>query len=250
MNIIFVHGMGDEKPGSSYEFRDRIVQAATGKTKTAQGVTSIRWHECYWAPVTQSDEVELYGQIGRAGFLHRYMFSSLGDIVAYSRLPYSPNKYDEIQKCFKESVQWCSHESDPNGKSPLIVIGHSLGSIIASDGLWDLFKSGAFPTNLTLHAFFTLGAPIALFALRYGLKNFNKPIRPPVWVNFYYKADLVAFPLKVLNDAYDEAVTKDVCLSPGNLIRELIARIPIAGIISHSWYFDDKRVIGEIVSQI
>jgi len=73
----------------------------------------------------------------------------------------------------------------------LTVIAHSLGSVITSDGLYDLTKNNALPPNLTLDRFFTMGSPIALYGLRYGLANFVRPIRPKLWINFFYPQDLL-----------------------------------------------------------
>jgi hypothetical protein len=98
-----------------------------------------------------------------------------------------------------------------------------------------------------------MGSPIALYGLRYGLANFVKPIRPELWVNFFYPQDLIAFPLKSLNAAYASAVSEDVHLSPGggsnilsDMARRLMAVLPLVGIASHSWYFSDRRVIKKI----
>lgn len=260
MYIIFVHGMGTQVPGSSDQFRDRIVSAAAGR------LTPNQWSEAYWAPVMQPDEDLLYQRIGRSHVIDRYLFSSWGDVVAYSKPPFSPNNYERIQKIFTDSVLACGQSANPAGQTPLIVIGHSLGSVIASDGLWDMAKAGIFPSNLQLRAFFTMGSPIAMFALRFGLSVFDQPVgspkwvnffhppaSPPAWFNFYYSADLIAFPLKELNGpggAYDKAVNEDKLLSPKGLLRKVIACFAWPGIQSHEWYFDDPEVIGKIVNYI
>ena len=104
------------------------------------------------------------------------------------------------------------------------------------------------PANLTLNSFFSMGSPIALYGLRYGLDNFTKPIKPKAWINFCYPQDLIAYPLKSLNSTYASAVTKDAILQPGpssNLmltIRNLIIGHTV-GVFSHSWYWEDPRVI-------
>ena len=265
--IIFVHGMGNQKPSDKkIEGFRKAIENAAKKAGKPFSPSEPWWHLCHWAPVTQPDEDALYTKIGRPSvLLHRRLFTSEGDVVAYSRAPFSPNNYERIQQVFKASVTLCGTQATPppGQKTPLIVISHSLGSVIASDGLWDLAKARLFPSNLELRALITIGSPIALFALRFGLANFNQPVgstgwlnfftsppAKPEWANFYYNADLIAFPLKPLNQAYLNAVNKDVRLSPKGVWRKLLSLIPGVGIVSHDWYLDDPEVINEIVNQL
>lgn len=239
--LVLVHGIGEQKPGSYDAFLQRLFEKV-----------SFIWRESYWADVTQPDEQLLKERIGRGGLLHSFYIGSFGDLVAYSKLPYPPDKYTEIQKRFAGEVNWMGSLArglnDINAQ--LSVIGHSLGSVIASDGLYDMIKSGAFPPNMKLKCFFTMGSPLALFGLRYGLENFNKPVRPQVWLNFYYRQDVAALTLKPLNAAYAEAVTEDICLSPDGVKHKLMAMFPGLGITSHSWYFTDRRVIERIAREL
>jgi len=257
--IAFVHGIGEQQPGSYHDFGERLrvafegeVQRA-GKPKPTPG--KFVWEEAYWADITQPDQQEMKSKVGMGGRLRQFMIGSLGDVVAYSKLPYPPDKYGEIQKRFADTILKLSQQAQRTSdtQASLTVIAHSLGSVIASDGLYDLTKNNALPPNLTLDRFFTMGSPIALYGLRYGLANFVKPIRPKLWVNFFYPQDLIAFPLKSLNAAYASAVSEDVHLSPGgssnllsDMARRLIAVLPLVGIASHSWYFSDRRVIKKI----
>lgn len=237
--LLYVHGVGEQQPGAYFDFGERIRRATHDW---------FYWDEAYWANITQPDEQLLKERVGRGGLLHSFYIGSFGDLVAYSKLPYPPDKYTEIQRRFGQRVYlagiYAQEHNDTNAY--LSVIGHSLGSVIASDGLYDMIKSGAFPPNMKLKCFFTMGSPLALFGLRYGLENFDKPVRPQVWLNFYYRQDVAALALKPLNAAYAEAVTEDICLSLDGLKHKLIAMVPGLGIKSHSWYFTDRRVIERI----
>lgn len=237
--IIFVHGIGEQQQGAYNDFGDRIHKAVQ---------RAFYWDEAYWADVTQPDEQLLKAKVGRGGLLHSFYIGSFGDLVAYSKLPYPPDRYSAIQQRFLDAILTIAQAAKVfnDNHALLSVIGHSLGSVIASDGIYDLVKTETMPSNLTLHGFFTMGSPLALYGLRYGLDNFTKPIHPHVWLNFYYPQDVVAFPLKSLNSAYAEAVTEDVCLSPGSPGRRLTALLPLVGIKSHSWYFTDRQVINRI----
>jgi hypothetical protein len=261
--IVFVHGIGEQQSGSYSAFGERLRDAYesavqnTGKPKLASD--SFEWEEAYWADITQPDQQVMKSKAGMKGILRQFSIGSIGDVVAYSKLPYPPDKYGEIQKRFAETINKLSQKAKKNAdtQASLTVIAHSLGSVIASDGIYDLTSKNALPQNLKLDNFFTMGSPIALYGLRYGLVNFTKPIRPKLWVNFYYPQDLIAFPLKTLNPAYASAVAEDNSLSPGGgvgfisgLIRQFEAMLPLVGIASHSWYFTDTRVINKIAESL
>lgn len=59
-----------------------------------------------------------------------------------------------------------------------------------------------------------MGSPLPLFSLQFGGPEvFNKPIAIQDslgrWVNIYDKNDPIAYPLKLLNEAYNRVVLKD-----------------------------------------
>jgi hypothetical protein len=238
--FVFVHGIGKQTRNSYDDFARRL-QSFFPPAK-------FHWDLAYWADVLQGDEDQLQKLTDRKGLLNDFLVGSFGDLVAYSKLPYPPDRYSAIQSRFRRAVlgmaELARQLHDSNAR--LHIIGHSLGSVIASDGLYDLMRERAIPDWLTFTSFFTMGSPIALYGLRYGQANFTKPIRPPIWLNFYYAQDIAAFPLKELNPAYNEAVTEDICLPPNGFFRKLMAILPLVGIKSHSWYLSDPRVTERI----
>jgi hypothetical protein len=262
--IVFVHGMGEQLPGSYNTFGERLriaYESALKKTEKPRLTSSnaFEWEEAYWADITQPDQQVMKSMVGMKGKLREFSIGSIGDVVAYSKLAYPPDKYGEIQKRFAVTINKLSDKAYKNSdtQASLTVIAHSLGSVIASDGIYDLISKNAFPQNLKLDNFFTMGSPIALYGLRYGLENFSKPVRPKLWVNFYYPQDLIAFPLKILNSAYASAVDEDKSLSPSGgagffsgCLRQFTAMLPLVGIASHSWYFTDTRVIKKIAESL
>lgn len=264
--IVFVHGIGEQPPGCYDQFGERIRQAFNKEVGGAGGNKKepFVWQEAYWADITQPDQQELEKRLGISSQgisnrIKKFMVGSLGDVVAYSKLPYPPDKYGEIQKRFASVICELGKKAEEAGdaNASLDVVAHSLGTVIASDGIYDLMKTGAMPPNLTLGSFFTMGSPIALFGLRYGLANFTRPVRPKKWINFLYQKDLIGFPLRPLNDAYEEAVDEDVYLSPGggyncisSIVRRFLTVMPLANAACHSWYFNDKRVVSRIAEAL
>ncbi len=258
--VVFVHGVGEQAPEPPRAFEAR-VRAAFERHVRRQGrppppPDALAWEYVYWADVTQPDQEALKRRLTAQDWLRRFLIGSMGDAVAYSRLPYPPDKYGEIQGRFagvlQRILQGCAQRPDVAVR--LTLLAHSLGAVIASDGMYELLKRAPLPPHVAFGNFFTMGSPLALYALRYGLDRFTKPVRPEVWVNFYYPQDIIGYPLKPLNAAYAEAVTEDVALRPAGgtrgvsaLGRLVVAWLPGFGAWqSHGWYFSDRRVIRRI----
>lgn len=253
--VVFVHGIGQQNPGSYEGFEDKVKEAYNKELQKRKKIPEqepLVWEEDYWADVVEKDEIELAERLGVSKLI-KTAFCSIGDIIAYSKLKNPPDNYTRIQDRFASTIKDLGKKAEEahDVNASLDVIAHSLGTVIASDGLYDIKRDGEMPTNLTLNNLFTMGSPIALYGLRYGLANFNKTIKPKNWINIYYPNDFVAYPLKPLNDAYQQAVSEDMNLSAIGIhnwingIIQLISRIPG---FCHSWYFKDPRVINKIAS--
>ncbi|NDJ62324.1 MAG: ABC transporter substrate-binding protein, partial [Chloroflexi bacterium] len=174
----------------------------------------------------------------------------------------------EIHGVFAQTLRTLAAKAGPD--APLCVIAHSLGTIIASNYLYDLQQSAErdiLPDSVkesmtdapleqgrTLALLYTLGSPIALWSLRYP--DFGKPICVPSpllkefhpnltgeWVNFYAPPDVIAFPIKTLNEAYAEAVTRDEPVWVGNVLMRWNPA-------SHLAYWTGKAVVDPIVDRL
>ena len=143
----------------------------------------------------------------RTGFASEFVM----DIIGYL------NK--DAQKMIQDRIK-DELKSIDGDKEPVTFIAHSLGTVIASDFIWDRQDKRDFG-DFKLSNFFTMGSPIALFALRWGAELFNKPIRidDPMgcWINILDKDDPIAYPLKELNKEYSEAVLADKEVNVGPL---------------------------------
>jgi len=166
--------------------------------------------------------------------------------------------FDAVHACVDEAMHRLAVKAPD---APLVVIAHSLGSVIASDHFYDLHKGrrddvGDSPLERgeTFTSFYTLGSPIALWMERYG--DFSRPVRIPgktsddpvivaaaEWINFYDADDVLAFPLKGLSADYDAAVDEDRSVSVGALI---LGMSPV----SHVAYWNDKAVIRPIATSL
>jgi hypothetical protein len=186
----------------------------------------------------------------------------LGDAVAYQLTSQQTGKegrvvYDKIHQRIDMALHSLAKRAGPD--APLCVIAHSLGTVIASDHIWDCQhssprRSQGNSTSLerceTLAFFYTLGSPIALWTLRFasggepiafpsrGLATRYPELRP-AWVNFYDRDDVIGYPLRGLNDKYREVVTEDRAVAVGP---RLVRNTPVA----HPWYWNDSSVMGPI----
>ncbi len=209
--------------------------ALSGLVRHVPGIPRIHWPTLRWA-----------------------VSNFVGDIVAYQVTPNTRVVYDAVHACVDEALRRLAAKAPD---APLIVIAHSLGSVIASDHFYDLHKGrrvdvgdSALERGETFTSFYTLGSPIALWMERYG--DFSRPVQIPgkasadpviaaaaEWINFYDADDVLAFPLKGLSADYDAAVDEDRSVSVGAL---LLGMSPV----SHVAYWNDKAVIRPIANSL
>jgi hypothetical protein len=95
---------------------------------------------------------------------------------------------DDIRAYAQDQVlQWI-------GPDTRLVIGHSLGSIVAYEAVHRAYEAGHMPTDKSL-ALITLGSPLGLQGVVYNRLRPQPPTVPPAasrWENFAAKDDLVA----------------------------------------------------------
>src|SRR5262249_18340603 len=150
----------------------------------------------YWAPAIQGDENELWNRLQQGGpmdfvKLRRFIIDFVADGIAYQPVEDGTATYEAIHPEVTKRIAQLAEGAGP--KAPLCIIAHSLGTVVASNYLYDLQadprKRLIKPTvrkamgktycdkGETFAAFYTLGSPIALWSLRY--RDFGKPIQVP-----------------------------------------------------------------------
>lgn len=203
MRCIFIHGIG--------EFSQSYVWKKAIKLKPEN---IKEFDVLYWADIMDEYEKLLMHRYKKEGLLDRVLIMWFADAIAYA------NKRDEIFKRFLEIDR----------KGDLVLISHSLGTIIALD-IIHTFKL----ENITL---FTLASPLPLYAAKFSSRKQLMSLfpfditNPKKWINIYYKEDIFAFPLKDYGATDYELSAK--CL---------LCKMPIVNRFkSHGEYFKDKRV--------
>ena len=272
--VAIIHGVGKQDPnfadGMAQELKDRFASEMGKKLKDPASDLAIL--PVYWAPVLQGAEEELWKRMKRAGeldftTLRRFLVDFAADAIAYQPTPTDRWIYDGIHEKFAEILNGLATEAGQ--KAPLCVIAHSLGSVIASNYFYDLQhpersliarnvkkRIGNTPLERgkTFALFYTLGSPIAMWSLRYP--NFGVPIEVPSpglskhypdlageWVNYYDEDDVIAYPLKTLNEAYRKAIKADREINAGGLLSSWNP-------VSHLGYWTDNDVTQPIAREL
>ncbi len=252
--VMFVHGIGDSKKdwaeATGRALRSKLAEqtgALLGARHacTADELTEIEG--AYWKDVFEARETELKQILDGAletisvkgdfwlaraltemrnkffRFQNKITTAFIGDIIGYLNEEVRGEVYARLDEAIGRLAARCG--SGPM-KTPLTVVAHSLGTVIVSDYIYDRIKKrklggqSGFHDTLRFQNFFTLGSPLALFSLRFGgPQAFRNPIRVEDktgrWINIFDSNDPVAMPLRPLNEAYHQAVFRDIKVNTG-----------------------------------
>lgn len=248
--IAIIHGVGKNDPnfsdGITQKLRRLFSRYLLNERIIPNPSSELIIEPVYWAPILQTSEDILWNRMNQGGMmsyesLRRYMIDYGADAIAYQITPNDQQIYDAIHGVFADALMKLAGNNGAGEKAPLCVIAHSLGSVIASNYIYDL-QANKIPipvinrmgnTSLekgeTLTLFYTLGSPIAIWSLRYP--NFGVPVSMPApalpnhypnlqgeWINFYSKNDVIGYPLKTLNNEYNRYVKEDKNVRVGGLL--------------------------------
>jgi hypothetical protein len=270
--VAIVHGVGRQGPGFAgpmiAALRRRFARAVPGAPPDA-----LAFRPVYWAPVLQAEEDALWGRLQKGGRLcyanlRQFMVDFAADAIAYQPLPGETSAYNAVHAVMAKALGGLAAEA--GGTAPLCVIAHSLGTVIASNYLYDLQKfrerplipnaaidaMGTSPLEWgeTLAGLHTMGSPLALWSLPYA--DFGVPVDVPsphlaslhprvrgAWINYYDCDDVIGSPLKTLNAAYGRAVTEDREVRVGSL---LTGWNPLC----HEAYWTAGEVVGPVAESL
>lgn len=233
IGVLVVHGIGvqqaDFADGFIAEMDDRL-----DKLSVARGV--ISWEPAFWADLLNTHEEKLWDDLSRSCDLdwvtvRKFVINVLSDAVAYRREPgEGHDTYGDIHIRMRDHLAHLRASLGGQDK-PLVIIAHSLGSVIMSDHIWDEQKhqglgANSFERTETLAGMVTFGSNIPLFSL--ALPVVKSIQFPPAslpdnlkaearWLNFFDADDVLGYPLKPLGPSYEETVTADIEIDVGGL---------------------------------
>lgn len=146
----------------------------------------------FWADVFEEREEALFQQLVRSQGLNyqaprRFVIHYLADAVAYQPVENQGHLYDAVHQTLNRAMHELSRRNGP--ETPLCVIAHSLGAVIASNFFYDLQypsssrtpaiidSTSALERGDTLTNFYSFGTTLPLWSLRYH--DFSSPIQVP-----------------------------------------------------------------------
>ncbi len=268
INVIIVHGIGTPQPG----YAQPLIAGLTEKfsfhlQKTlpmrVEPKDNLIIREVIWDDVLAANQEKLAVLLKKGFIQHKnkglreilskvfafatnwilrlrtdFAAEAISDVIGYK----NNEAYPQIQQRLLDAINSLRGEEREAGeKQHLTIISHSLGTVISSDFVYDRLKAGGtFHDQFLFSNFFTLGSPLALFALQYGIELFKSPVHleeaAGQWMNIFDLDDPIAYPLKNLNEAYDKAVTVDREVNTGGFG------------VSHTRYFQNP-VVQDVIAE-
>ncbi|WP_409288067.1 chemotaxis protein [Peribacillus sp. SCS-37] len=264
--VAIIHGMGSQHEDYGADLAAELLEMFAEKAKVYNLLPGdmLTIQPVFWAAVFQQGEDELFTKLVKEQDLNyqgirRFMIHYLADAIAYQPVETAKHNYYRVHRQVASSLGVLAGKT--GSETPLCVISHSLGSVIASNFFYDLqMNQDDLETAVdhltplergdTLSLFYTMGTTLPLWSLRYD--SFDRPICIPSpsaakynggfsgeWINFYDRDDVLAYPLKPVSPQYSAAVNEDREVNAGNILTNWNP-------FSHSAYLTDKNVLEPI----
>jgi hypothetical protein len=259
VGVMIIHGMGD----TPKDFADKLIVKLS--KRLGKQADHVEFVPCYWSPILQKYQDKtwerlLQGTRMDARPVRKFIVGALGDAAGYLAGYFKdrhPTAYDEIHERVRASLAKLESRLGSETPAPLMVLAHSLGSIIMSNYIWDEQAGQGvgktpFEKTDTLTGFITYGSNIPLFlpprntieCIRFPSKNLPKAYKKAAqWINIYDPDDVLGYPLNTIWTKRNRTVIKDVTVDAGPLI---LSGTPL----SHIFYNADGDFQKIVVEQI
>ncbi len=197
----------------------------------------------------------------RARATRKLLITNISDLINYGGKPNLPSQpYEETHKLVYKSIKKLKDKLSDD--TPLIVIASSMGTEIINNYIWDRqhasgsdsFGGSPFERFETMVGLFTFGSNLPIFASSHNI-DFLQPIAFPspnlnpnlapkaIWENFYDKNDSLGYPIKPLNQNYENSVVKDIQVNVGMLFT-------FWNLLSHFGYWTSRKINKRIANYI
>jgi hypothetical protein len=216
LKIVFIHGIDNQSTNYSSSLYKKILNkcsqilAAKGfdKNMIKNTLSKTVQHEILWANIT-TDLTNRYMQLQYAEKSHFFWGFTKKPIdpLVIQIMQYIKDKGDKknghmsvlrkIHNDFKNIIETQDIGIDDTSKTNLIIVAHSLGSVIAFDYVMGFRKDyclNNLDKEISLDCFITMGSPIPLFTTAMGHPDSDMllPYYIKKWTNILSPRDAVA----------------------------------------------------------
>ncbi|MGH7775406.1 MAG: hypothetical protein ACREQA_24535 [Candidatus Binatia bacterium] len=249
IGVLVLHGIGIQKADFAEEF---IAEMNDRLKDLGVAPDDVKWESGYWANLLNDREKELWEDLSRSNDLdwvtiRQFFINVFADAIAYQRK--AGKKHDMYRDIHNRIHDHLVNlrTSLGNQDKPLVIVAHSLGSVIMSNYIWDEqtgkgLGKNSFERMEMLSGLVTFGSNIPLFTL--ALPDVVSIKFPPPqlpgnlkakakWLNFFDADDVLGYPLKPLSPSYEKAVSEDFEINVGGLFTSWNP-------ISHTEYWTDN----------
>jgi hypothetical protein len=247
--VAIIHGAGSQGPEFAGAMVAKLKQSfAKLLPSHHQSIADkLAIKPIYWADILAKKQRILWNSVldddSKLGFgeIRQFIMNFGADAVAYQPGATRREVYDRVHHTVADALNGLAEACGP--QAPLCIIGHSIGTVITHNYLFDLGETiiankkieetiTPLESSKTLVLLYMMGSPLALWSLRYD--NYRAipfpgskvstlfPQLRPKWVNFYDKDDILAYPLRSLSSGHrqlaEQGLLIDTPVNVGNIL--------------------------------
>ena len=249
--VAIVHGIGNQDK----TYADKFINQLRQTYQKISGMDNLVFESVCWQEEIEPIENTLYEKTTDLGWsaIRKFLIGYAGDALCYQSAPNdSYGFYDQVHEAVDRGLIRLFDKVEID--TPLCIVSHSLGTIVASNFIWDCqnkskrcFKASSQASDMInrLELLYTMGSPLAIWSMRF--LNGGEPISIPdcsLWYNLYSKNDVISSPIKLINQQYE-------CMP--NLFD---VKVNVGGVLcnwnpaSHLFYWDSLNVIRHIANNL
>lgn len=149
--VVAIHGVSrGDSSGFSVPLQKEVLFFANGMTPI-----DLDWREVVWSDLAKDEALHRLGDLGAV------LFDYSADVLSYA------DEFFRRKVITRLDAQIRAHQE------PVLLVAHSLGSVVAIDYLTALLQQGAFnkpPQCWPVHALLTIGSPLGIDVPLAGVK--------------------------------------------------------------------------------
>jgi len=257
--IIFIHGIGTSTVGYSINTQQHLKDKIK-KLGIDTGSSNFIFKEFVWSLNLSKTEMDLWGRIqddttsyGKKlnwNNIRKKFILFIGDSFLYDQ----GNIWNGLENGLNELLVQIEQEANTSSSDfEITIIAHSLGTVLLDDYLKKIankenIKGAEILKNNRLVNVFTIGSPLAIHTLKGDNIGSAKPNifwnrEYGTWVNILDDDDVIAYPLKPINDSFNKAVDIDYITEVGSSLKPGL-------LFSHSSYWCDNNFISPVAQKL